>query len=205
MVTGAERHFRPLRIAAALALVLALGGCAGLGAKAPPTFDLSAANAFPTSAGGLRGQLIVNEPTALAILDSEKIVARPAQGELGYLGGAQWIDRLPKLLQVRLVQSFENANRLKRVGMPGARLAADFSLVTDVRAFQIALADNGAFAEVEISAKIVVEKSGRIIAGRIFRATVPAPSGQPQAVALALDEAFRRVAVDLVLWAARGV
>ena len=179
--------------------------CRIFGAKAPPTFDLTAARRFPRHSGPPRGQLIIGEPTALAILDSEKIVVRPAQGELGYLAGAQWSDRLPKLLQARIVQSFENANRLRAVGRPGERLTADFSLVTDVRAFQVALADNGVFAEVEISAKIVVDKSGRIVAGRVFRATVPAASSQPPAVAMALDEAFRRVAVDLVLWAARGV
>ncbi len=200
---GVERHCGPSRIAAALALVLVLAGCAT--SKAPPTFDLMAATAFPRHGGGPRGQLIVSEPTALAILDSEKIVVRPAKGELGYLGGAQWSDRLPKLLQARITQSFENANRLKAVGRPGERLTADYSLVTDVRAFGIALADNGVFAEVEISAKIVVDKSGRIISGRVFRASVPAASSEPAAAAMALDEAFRRVVVDLVLWAAHGV
>lgn len=199
------RHPGPLRIAAALAVMVAVAGCAGFGSQAPPTFDLHAARAFPRHSGPPRGQLIIGEPTALAILDSEKIVVRPAQGELGYLGGAQWSDRLPKLLQARIVQSFENASRLRAVGRPGERLTADFSLVTDVRAFQVAIADNGVFAEVEISAKVVVDKSGRIVSGRVFRATVAAASSEPTAAVLALDEAFRRVVVDLVLWAVRGV
>ena len=187
----------------ALVLVLVAAGCAGT--KAPPTFDLTAAQGFPRNSGSPRGQLIVSEPTALAILDSEKIVVRPAKGELGYLMGAQWSDRLPKLLQARIVQSFENANRLRTVGRPGERLTADFSLVTDVRAFGVAIADNGVFAEVEISAKVVADKSGRIIAGRVFRATIPAASTEATTVVVALDEAFHRVMIDLVLWAARGV
>lgn len=201
------RHSGPVRIAAAVALVLAIGGCAavGLGAKPPPTFDLTAANAFPRHGGGGRGQLLVSEPTVLAILDSERIVVRPAKGELGYLSGAQWSDRLPKLIQARIVQSFENANRLRAVGRPGERLTADFDLVTDIRAFGVALADNGSFAEVEISAKVVVDKSGRIIAGRVFRATVPAPSSDGPAAAAALDEAFHRVIIEMVLWAVRLV
>jgi cholesterol transport system auxiliary component len=199
-----RRYGRP-PIAAALALALALAGCAGFGTRAPSTFDLTAAQDFPRRSGPARGQLIVGEPTALAILDSEKIVVKPAQGEVAYLGSAQWSDRLPKLLQARIVQSFENASRLRAVGRPGERLTADFSLVTDVRAFHVAVADNGVFAEVEISAKIVVDKSGRIVAARVFRWTLPAASSEPPAAVAALDDAFHRVVIEMVLWAVKGV
>ena len=144
------RHSGPVRIAAAVALALAIGGCAavGLGAKPPPTFDLTAANAFPRHGGGGRGQLLVSEPTVLAILDSERIVVRPAKGELGYLSGAQWSDRLPKLIQARIVQSFENASRLRAVGRPADRIATDFVLITEVRAFEISAADGTAVVEI---------------------------------------------------------
>jgi cholesterol transport system auxiliary component len=204
-VRGVLRHPGRLRIAAALALFLAIAGCAGLGTSAPPTFNLTAAQDFPRRSGPPRGQLIIGEPTALAILDSEKIVVRPAAGEFAYLGGAQWSDRLPKLLQARIVQSFENASRLRAVGRPGERLTADFQLVTDIRAFHVAVAENGVFAEVEISAKVVVEKSGRIVAARVFRSTVPAASSEPPAAVAALDDAFHRVVIEMVLWAVRGV
>lgn len=204
-MTAVGRHFGPLRIAATLALVLAVGGCGSLFSRPPATFDLTAAQAFPRHSGPARGQLIISEPTALAIIDSEKIVVRPAKGELGYLTGTQWSDRLPKLLQARIVQSFENASRLRAVGRPGERLTADFSLVTDVRAFGLALADNGVFAEVEISAKVVVDKSGRIVAGKVFRAVVPAPSSEGTQAVAALDEAFHRVVIEMVLWAVRLV
>lgn len=202
---GVWRHSGPLRIAATLALILAVGGCGSLFSRPPATFDLTAAQTFPRHSGSARGQLIIAEPTALAILDSEKIVVRPAKGELGYLGGTQWSDRLPKLLQARIVQSFENASRLRAVGRPGERMTADFQLVTDVRAFGVALADNGTFAEVEISAKVVADKSGRIVAGRVFRASVPAASSDGTQVVIALDEAFHRVVIEMILWAVRLV
>jgi cholesterol transport system auxiliary component len=198
-----RRHSGPLRIAVALALALIIGGCAAFGSKPPPTFDLTAATGFPPHGGAPHGQLIVGEPTALAILDTERIVVRPAKGELGYLGGAQWSDRLPKLVQARIVQSFENANRLRAVGRAGERLTADFDLVIDMRAFGLALADNGTFAEVEISAKVVADKSGRIIAGKVFRVTIPAASSEGPAATAALDEAFHRVVIEMVLWAVR--
>jgi cholesterol transport system auxiliary component len=174
-----------------------------MGGAAPATFDLTAPARIPPGGRASRGQLIVGEPTALSVLDNEKIVVRPAQGEVTYLGGAQWSDRLPRLLQARIVQSFENANRLRAVGRPGDRLAADFQLVLDLRAFQWSAATGS--AEVEVSAKVIRDGSGRIAAARVFRASVPVPSTDPASVALALDEAFHRVVADLVAWTTRYV
>jgi ABC-type uncharacterized transport system auxiliary subunit len=71
----------------------------------------------------------------------------------------------------------------------------------DIRKFQIA---SGLLAEVEFGAKIIDAK-GRIVATRIFRASVPAQSsGAPEAVA-ALDQALAKAGPDLVGWAARTI
>ena len=43
-----------------------------------------------------------------------RLVLEPG-GAVSYLGGGQWADRLPRLIQTRLIQSLENANRLKSV------------------------------------------------------------------------------------------
>lgn len=193
--------------AAAVALALMLAGCGSLGSvfsKAPPTaYDLAAASHFPHRSGHVRGQLIIAEPTALAPYDSEKIVVRPAPGEAAMLGDAQWADRLPRLVQVRIVQSFENANWLRRVGRPVDKLATDFVLVSELRAFEISVADGTAV--VEIAAKIVRERTGRIIAARVFRATVPAASTDGPGATAALNEAFGKIEMQLVMWAARIV
>jgi cholesterol transport system auxiliary component len=190
-----------------IALAFALGGCAGMGSvfsKAPPTaYDLAAAKDFPHRSSAGRGQLVITEPTALAPYDSEKIVVRPSPGEAAQLGDAQWEDRLPKLLQARILQSFENASRLRAVGRPADRLTTDFVLLTDVRAFEVSAADNTAV--VEIAAKIVRERTGRIMAARVFRVSVPAASTQAPGAVAALNEAFAKVARELVLWAARVV
>lgn len=170
-------------------------------AQPVPTFDLTAPRDFPRHGGG-RGILIVNEPTALSILDTDKIVARPGGGQIGTLAGAQWSDRLPKLLQARLVQSFENANRLRGVGRPGEKVSPDYQLVTEVRGFHLALGASPV-AEVELSVKIIADRAGRIVAARIFRSTVPSPSTDGPTAAMAIDEAFQRTATDIVVWASR--
>jgi cholesterol transport system auxiliary component len=188
-------------IAGAMVLALSLAGCSvlGLGSKEPsPAFDLSAP---PPAArvGGIRGQLVIPEPTAMSVLDTERIVVRPEPGQVATLGGAQWSDRLPKLLQTRVLQAFENSGRLRAVGRPGEGITGDYQLLIDVRAFQLTVVPSPA-GEVELAVKILNNQSGRIVAGRVFRASSPAAGTDgPQAVA-AIDAAFQDVTAQLVRW-----
>lgn len=197
----------PVRsIAGAIVLALSLGGCAalGLGSKeAVPAFDLSAPPAV-TRAGAIRGQLVIPEPTALSVLDTERVVVRPEDGQVATLGGAQWSDRLPKLLQARVLQAFENSGRLRAVGRPGEGITGDYQLLIDVRDFQLTVKPSPA-GDVEIAVKILNESSGRIVAARVFRASSPAAGTDgPQAVA-AIDAAFQDVTAQLVAWVTRAI
>lgn len=186
-----------------VALALLAAGCAAFGGAEgpPPTYDLSAAEQFPRGLRAPRGQLVIPDATAVGALDSDKIVVRPAEGEVAALADAQWVERLPRLVQARAVQSFENARRIRAVGRPGDRIAADYQLLLDIRAFEIAV--NGPVAEVVIAAKIVGDSSGRIIAGRVFTARVPTGATQGAPAVAALDEAWRKVVTDIVLWTGR--
>jgi len=64
--------------------------------------------------------------------------------------------------------------------------------------FEIATPDNAAVAE--ISVKIVSDRDGRIVNGRIFRAAVPASAVDAPNAARALDEALSVVMLDIVRW-----
>jgi cholesterol transport system auxiliary component len=195
-------------VAAALTVVLglALAGCSGAGSllsQAPTAYDLAAASHFPRHPGQARGQLVIVEPSALGPLDGTAILVRPAPGEAARLADAQWQDRLPRLMQARLIESFENASRLRAVGRPSDKIATDFVLLTELRAFEISAADGTAV--VEIAAKLVADRSGRIMAARVFRVAVPAASTEGQGAVAALNIAFVKAATELVLWAARVV
>jgi len=207
-VRGSSRALMlALALALALALPLGLGGCAGglggLITKSPPAaFNLDAARDFRGS-GRIRGQLAVAEPVALAALDSEKIVVRPTPAEAAAMPDAQWQDRLPKLMQARIIESFENAGALRAVGRPGERFATDYVLTTDVRAFEISAADSSAV--IEIAAKIMRDRSGRVMAARVFRIAVPSTEHAGPSAIAALNEAFGKFERELVLWATRVV
>ncbi len=203
-----QRFVRAGALALPLALALALGACSGglssVITKAPPAaYDLQPATNFTHHGRAARGQLIIAEPAALARYDSEKMGGRPNPAEAAQLGDAQWQDRLPKLMQARILQSFENASRLRAVGRPADKIATDFVLVTEVRAFEISVTDGSAV--VEVAAKIVRERTGRIMAARVFRVAVATTATQGAPAIAALNDAFAKVQRELVLWAARVV
>src|SRR6218665_3466746 len=118
-----------------LPLVAAL--VSGCGTKANnDTFDLSVT---PSAQGpsAKNRQILVPEPTALQLLNSEQVVVRVSPSEVQYLSESRWGDRLPALVQSKLVQAFENSRRIGGVGKPGQGLAIDYQIVTDIRAFEI--------------------------------------------------------------------
>lgn len=183
---------------AALALVLALplAGCA----KSPDaTFDLSAAPAA-RSLRALRAQVVVTEPLATAPADSDRIVVRPTPDTRAAFQGAQWAERLTRLVQTRLLESFENAALSRFVSRPDGRIVAQYSLNTEIRRFDMDLSRGEAV--VEISARLVEEGVGRIAAAKIFSARLAPAGDDGPAAALALDAALGDVMSQIVVWTA---
>ncbi len=164
-------------------------------------YDLTAPKAFPPSEKAAKAQLVVPEPTALVALDTQRIIVAPGAGEGPAVDTAQWSDTIPKMLQARIVQSFENSKYVGAVAKPLEGLAADYQLVIDIRSFQILSGPDGSpVAQVEFAAKVVGD--GRIVGSRTFSATAPAPDVRAAAAAGAIDKAFGKAATDLVVWTA---
>ena len=189
------------RLCAALGFsLLALSAC-GTG-PAPDTYDLSSLTP-EISAPARKRQLLVTEPTAVKALDSEQIVVRVGGGEIQYLSKAQWADRLPRLVQARLVEALEKTGKLAGVGKPGQGLAIDDQVVTDIRSFEI-VTGGSSVARVEISVKLLNDRNGTIRAQQSFSAETPAGSGNP-AFVKALDTAFAAVTDEIVTWVLKSL
>jgi phospholipid/cholesterol/gamma-HCH transport system substrate-binding protein len=181
---------------------------AGTPAKPTPAlYDLTAPRTFPASNKPAKSQLVVNEPTAVLAFDTPRIIFAPGAGEGPPAEIAQWRDNIPKLLQAKVIESFENANYLAAVARPTEGLVADYQLLIDIRDFQISPPPTGAAgadaatpaAHVAFAAKILGE-NGKIIGSRTFDATAPARDTGASGAAAALDQAFGKAAADLVLW-----
>lgn len=187
----------PIRVSRRFVLAGSLAALAGCSGPPPATFDISAAP-MPRSGGG-RGLLVVAEPAAVTLLDSERIVVRTADNGVAYLKGAQWPERLPKLLQARLIQSFENARRVGSVGRPGERVVAAHQLNTEIRTFEVQ--EGTGEAVVEITAKIINDRTGRIVAAEMFAARAAVSGIDGPAAAQALNGLAQGIMANIVQWA----
>jgi phospholipid/cholesterol/gamma-HCH transport system substrate-binding protein len=128
----------------------------------PKYYDLTPPRSFPPSNKEAKSQLVVREPTAVVALDTQRIIIDVGKGATAGKDDAQWSDTIPKLLQAKIVQSFENSNYLGAVAQPMEGLAADYQLAIDVRSFQVSnepdLAERpaaGPVAHVAFGAKIL--------------------------------------------------
>src|SRR4029078_4343888 len=132
------------------------------GATAPPqkiTYDLQALQNPGPLGKTIDAQWAIPEPTAVAMLETQRFLFAPAQDYPGF-SEAMWADALPKLVQARLIESFENydlAHAPLRIADAGQ---TEFQLVIDVRRFRIAV-DAKPSAEIGLSARIV-DKNGKV-------------------------------------------
>lgn len=166
--------------------------------KAADIFDLSPAKIDRKPAKVPAGQMQVAEPTALVLLDSERIRTSGPDAEKLGLADARWPDILSKLLQTRIVQSFENAGYMGAVGRPPEDVKTSHRLLTNVRVFGIETGPE-ASARVEIAAQLVDEDT-KVVASRVFRASRPVAELKAATAMQALDESAASALKDLVLW-----
>jgi cholesterol transport system auxiliary component len=180
----------------ALGLAALLQGCVGGGSSAT-AYDLTAATV--PSANPLKVELAIREPLGPIELDTPRIVVRTDQKTLAYLPDGQWSDRLPALVQTRLVETFQNAQLFKSVSRVGGA-PADYALALDIRHFEID-APSGK-AVVEIAAEIDRGKDGRIVASKVFKADAPVAAVTGAQAAPALDKALATVMGQIVSFTA---
>jgi phospholipid/cholesterol/gamma-HCH transport system substrate-binding protein len=174
----------------------------GGGPKPSPTiYDLTTPTTFPPANKASKSQLVIPEPTALLTVDTQKIPMHLTSGEEPSLDIAEWSDNIPKLVQAKVLQGFENASYMQAVARPMDGLNADYQLLIDIRTFQVSslVAPEPPEAKVEFSAKILGH-DGRIVASRTFNATALVADESVDAAVKALDQAFGRTATDLVVW-----
>ena len=172
----------------------------GHGPKPPPPqfLTLRAPADFPafppTSA-----QVAVAEVGAPVAFQTQRIMSRTGPDSPLTLGEAQWTDGTPKLIQLKLVETFENAHLGGSVSLPLDSGAPDFQLKIELHRFEIDLAARE--AAVELSARLV-GKDGRVAAAKMFRGAAECSVGDGQAAAQALSGAFAQVAKEVVAWTA---
>ncbi|WP_027528472.1 MlaD family protein [Bradyrhizobium sp. Ec3.3] len=184
-------------------IVAGLEKMTGGGAPAQKiTYDLRAPQDIGAVGKMLSEQLAIPEPTAVAMLQTQRMLFSPT-GDYPGFAEFLWADSIPKLLQARLIDSFENYDiahaplRTSDIGQ------ADHQLLIDIRRFRIAT-DGDPVAEIGLSARIV-DKNGKVIASRLLEASEKLDKIEPAAAVEAFNAAFARIAKELIGWTVQSV
>jgi cholesterol transport system auxiliary component len=196
-----------------LTLILAaasLGGCTtanlsgGSSNSGKQMFDLSSVQtgSLVTNREKPRNvQLVVYEPTTVRTMEGERVVIRLANSQVNYLDGANWSDRLPVLVQNKLVESLNASRQFRAVSNGREKVDADVSLSTTIEAFEVALgpADQHT-GHVNLLVKLVDERSGSVLDSRSIKASAPLKGKAPSDYVIAIKQAFATTTDELTAW-----
>lgn len=203
----------PLAALLCAALALALAGCAtanSLRSAATP-LDSYTLNPLPEAAAPARsGQRVVYvaDPTATAAVSGDRIAIKPDPIRVTLLGDGRWVEALPLHLQGVIARSLANTGRFALVTTSTVGPLPDFTLLTDIDAFQAeTLPQGGAPARVTVSMTLTVvrDADGRLVASRRFGRTAEAAATDARSIVLALDAANGAVLREAIPWAAAAM
>jgi cholesterol transport system auxiliary component len=185
------------------ALALLLASCSVLPKREPTTIYEPAHLAQADSADWPKvgWSLLVARPAAGQLLDTDRIVVRPAAGSVTVYKGASWSDSLPELVQTALLRRFEDSGKIMAVSRPGGGVRGEFQLLTELRVFDSVYVQPGhTEARVELFARLVRSRDGHVIAARNFRDTEAAAGEEVALVVDAFSRALGRLGNEVAGW-----
>ncbi|WP_424931141.1 ABC-type transport auxiliary lipoprotein family protein [Amaricoccus macauensis] len=201
---------RPLAASACGLFLLALGGCGTIASlddasRHLDTFELNPIEVAGVAGGGAGGAtLYVAEPLATGAIASDRIVIKPDPYRVAFLPDGRWVDPAGTHVQQIITRSLSRLNRYGLVTSSTSAPLPDYSLVTDLEAFQIEVAPADAPAPyrvvIRLQAAMVRESDSRIIARQRFEAAAFAANSTPGAVIPAFDVAMEQVLRGLTSW-----
>lgn len=194
---------KALRLSLPLACVL-LGGCSILGSSQQdpvtiysPQIQVTPDPSWPT----VTWSLVIAKPTAARVVDSPRMSVRPAPGELQVYKGAAWAQPATDLLQDSVQRALEDSGHIPAVSSADAGILGDYRLVMDVRRFEADYAGQPVpTAVIEVSGKLVQQRSQRVVASRTFLQSTPASGTDVAQVATAFEQSLTRLSHDVAGW-----
>lgn len=187
--------------------VAGLSGCGAVSAVSRAsdpldTYTLSPL-AAPTKRPGGSRHLVVEIPTSGGELSTDRVLIKISPLQAEYLPDARWSEPTPALVQTLLVNSLLNGGGFRLVSRVGAGLMPDYTLMTEIQAFQAELiGPDLASAQVHVALQMtLIREDGREIAGtRRFDITRPVASDSTIALIAGIDAAMQSVVADAVGW-----
>ncbi|WP_421779919.1 ABC-type transport auxiliary lipoprotein family protein [Kiloniella litopenaei] len=196
-----RRNF--LKLAGLLPVSGLLASCATLipgQGPLPDLYRLSPKSTFDTTLPEVPWQLVLEQTSANASLNTTKIALQRKTNQMEYYANAGWVDKAPIMVQTLLVESFENTGKIVAVGRETIGLRSDFILKTELREFQTLYFESTPEVRVVLNAKIVQMPRRTIIGSQSFEAKIPAQSDQLNSIVAAFDDGLGKVTKKLVEW-----
>lgn len=163
----------------------------------PPVYDLTVQPTERTKLA-VSQRIVVSEPTAVLALQTQRLLLRTPDGQLVPTGTMQWSDTLPKLLQAKLIQSFNGAGLVATEGTLEGLPSEGVLLQIDLLRF--GLTDDGTRqAEIRIGAKLV-RGENRLIATRVFETEGRGAPLDDRAAVQHMNVAFADLTRQLQSW-----
>ena len=206
--SGALSRRGLLRALAATPVLGLASGCGTLvpGQGPPPDlYRLKPKPQFPADMPHVDWQLEVATPIAPASLDTSRIALLHNPVQVEYYARANWVDRVPLMVQSLVVEAFEASERILSVGRDSADIRPDYVLNADVRDFQAEyFTGPNPTVHVGLTAKLVSLRRRSVVAVKAFDRGGPASADRLDAVVNAFAAACDQLLADLVPWTLAG-
>lgn len=197
-----------LRAALALAAAFAASACQGLipgASRDPPRlYELTPKSTFDPALPRVRTQLVVETPDSASGLQTSRIAVKQKPTTLDYYARSEWTDLAPRLVQTKLIESYENSGKIVSVGREGSGLRSDYILKSELRHFEAQFYDAGKpLVRVVVNVKLVRMPAREIVANRSFERTHPLDAADIDNLVEGFDEALGAVLKRIVEWSIR--
>ncbi len=185
-------------------LGLLISGCVSLPSREPlrviATTPLTSTPAAPDTLASIDHQVTVALPSAAAMLDGQRLVARHGSGELAYLAGVSLPDSGPALIQDALVAALQQAG-FRAVERQGRGLHGDLSVNLQLQRFEVDYSDSQQpRGRVALQVLLIDTRSGLALGSRGFSTDEPAEATDAAAGARALLVAVAKVLAQASEW-----
>lgn len=167
----------------------------------PRRFTLTPVTDFPRRLPPVKWSLVVDEPTAARQIDTSRIVLMNGPFRVENYADVEWTDDAPTMVQLLLIQSFQNTGRLSGVAPSRQTLSTDFLLLSNLRKFQV---ENDAAgtpqATVVLEVTLLRMPRRTPVATARFEKVTPVDSKSTETVTAAFDASLGDVMRRTVEW-----
>lgn len=187
-------------LSVALLLLTSCGSVLPKGDPAPRLYTLNAAaikraEAVPV----LPVSLKIIRPQIAPGLDTERIALRRDHNQIDYYAGVKWASDASAMIQSVLVENFENTHRLKSVSNDLVTLKSDYTVLTDIRDFQVDYKkSNQPKAHIRMTVTLVNTQSDEIVRTFTYDQSEAIGDETMQAIAQGFDKAQQAIMQKLV-------